>query len=78
MRDLTDKQFTEAMKLAGWTKPEFGFLGYWQHRSGLHASTWNYHSNRVALARMTAMGDDHERRKAEAQAARDAKETTRG
>lgn len=63
-RDLTDKQFAAAMKLAGWTKPEFGFLGYWEHRSGLHASTWNYRTNRQALAAMTLMGEQHEAKKA--------------
>lgn len=75
MRDLTDKQFAAAMKLAGWTKPDFGFLGYWEHRSGLHASAWNYRTNRSALAAMTKLGEEHEQRKAQH---RTAKEASRG
>lgn len=60
MRDLTDAAFTREMAKHGWTKPEFGFLGYWQHRSGLHMSTWNYRTNRAALKHMTSAGNAHE------------------
>ena len=79
MRDLTDKQFRAAMAKHGWTKPDYQFLGYWQHRSGLHASAWNYGTNRAALAAMSAMGEKHERQKqadAAAKAAKKAKAVT--
>ena len=59
-RDLSDQQFREAMAKHGWTKPDYQFLGYWQHRSGLHASTWNYRTNREALKALAAIGERHE------------------
>jgi len=61
MRDLTDKQFRAAMERNGWTKPEYQFLGYWQHRSGLHASAWNYPTLRAALKALIAMGEKRDR-----------------
>lgn len=72
-RDLTEAEFAAAAAKHGWTKPEFSFLGYWQHASGLHVSALNYPTRREALAGFIAEAEKQAQREAQRQAKRDAK-----
>lgn len=70
VRDLTRKQFVEAMKRHGWEPPAYDFgLGYWSHGS-LHVSEHNYATHRAALAAFIEQGRKHDEREEQRRLAR--------